>query len=126
MVPLFLACVLHICFCVSTICLCSNSSASAANLANLILSSSSFSLNDFDPLEDFGSFDVSEFFCFFLMLSFCCHYMKPLQHSSTSILFSSLKKYLVVNLIKSFISLNPGFIFQDCIMIFMSTQQHFE
>ena len=42
----------------SVICFCFSSSASATNLATLILSSSSFSLDDFDSLEDLDSFDV--------------------------------------------------------------------
>ena len=39
-------------------CFWSSSPASAANLATLILSSSSFFLDDFDPLEDLDSFDI--------------------------------------------------------------------
>ena len=42
----------------SVVCIYSSSSASAASSATLILSSNSFSLDDFDPLEDLDSFDV--------------------------------------------------------------------
>ena len=42
----------------SIISFCSSSSASAADSATLILSSSSFSLDDFDPLEDPDLFDI--------------------------------------------------------------------
>ena len=50
---IFIFCISH-----SIICFCSSSFASAANSVTLILSSSSFSLDDFDPLEDLYSLDV--------------------------------------------------------------------
>ena len=40
------------------ICYCSNISASAVNLATLVLSSGFFSLDNFDLLEDLDSFNV--------------------------------------------------------------------
>ena len=77
----------------SIICFCYSSSASAANLATLILSSSSFSLDDFDPLEDLDSFNVFDpsdvFDAEFLLLLDKTFDFSLLQPSSTSMLSSS-------------------------------------
>ena len=46
----------------SIICFCSSNSASGANSATMILSSSSFSLDGFDLVEDLDSFTVFDLF----------------------------------------------------------------
>ena len=80
-------------------------------------------MDNFDLLEDLDSFDVFDSFD-----DFDAELLLLLDEliDLLACYLSLKRKYFVVNLVKPFIFLNPGFIFQECIILFMSTQKYLE